>query len=195
MGSYSPPISPHPFESLFREHFDRLRILAEKLLFLYGGNHDWGRAEEAAQEAFSIAWEKQDALLSSPNPGGWLTLTLQNVVKNMLRQDFQWNKRLLQAQDSLSFSPVQPPPGADLELEDLISKEEFKLLKRFYLERATYDELCKELGIKNSALSMRIQRAKEHFRKEFQKSEENFSPTCGQTESTRHNQHRGGSKK
>ena len=189
------PTPPHDFESLFHEHFNRLRILAERLFFLYGGSHDWGRAEEAAQEAFSIAWEKQAVLLSSPNPGGWLTLTLQNVVKNMLRQDLQWNKRLLQAQQTLPQSPVQPPPGADLELEDLISQEEFNLLKRVYLEHATYDELCQELGIKKSALSMRIQRAKERFREEFQKSEEISAPASGQTEDTQHKQHRGGSKK
>lgn len=70
-----------------------------------------------------------------PQSRGWLYNTVNNVVRNMIRADQQWASRLLQAQAALSHQPFQPPPGADLELEGLVSQEDLDLLKRLYFGR------------------------------------------------------------
>ncbi|MDD7085786.1 MAG: hypothetical protein PUI07_08985 [Clostridiales bacterium] len=76
--------------------------------------------------------------------------TLQYVLKNMVRQDQQWSKRLLLAQKDLGPDPIQPSPGAHLELEDLVTLEEFTLLKQVYLERIPYEVLSDEKSQKSA---------------------------------------------
>ena len=53
------------------------------------------------------------------------------------------------------------------ELSDLLSEEEYLLLKGLYLEGYTYKELSRQLGVKQSALAMRVKRLKERLRKEL----------------------------
>ncbi len=50
----------------------------------------------------------------------------------------------LPAQKDLGPDPIQPSPGAHLELEDLVTLEEFTLLKQVYLERIPYEVLSDE---------------------------------------------------
>ncbi len=183
------------FHAIVLEHSDILHRIARRQLSLNGGTYDWGRVEEAVQETLTLAWIKRDEVLAAPNIGGWLVKTLQYVLKNMVRQDQQWSKRLLLAQKDLGPDPIQPSPGAHLELEDLVTLEEFTLLKQVYLERIPYEELCETYGIKKSALAMRVKRAKERFREAYLESEKNFSNSSEQTGPTRHNTSRGGSKR
>lgn len=183
------------FHEIVLEHSDILHRIARRQLSLNGGTYDWGRVEEAVQETLTLAWIKRDEVLAAPNVGGWLVKTLQYVLKNMVRQDQQWSKRLLLAQKDLGPDPIQPSPGAHLELEDLVTPEEFTLLKQVYMERIPYEELCETYGIKKSALAMRVKRAKERFREAYLESEKIFSNSSEQTAPTRHNTSRGGSKR
>ena len=183
------------FHEIIVTHSDLLHRTARRQLSLNGGVYDWGRVEEAVQETLTLAWIKRDEVLAAPNIGGWLVKTLQYVLKNMVRQDQQWSKRLLLAQKDLGPDPIQLPPGAYLELEDLVTPEEFTLLKQVYLERIPYEELCETYGIKKSALAMRVKRAKERFREAYLESEKIFSNSSEQTGPTRHNTSRGGSKR
>ena len=48
-----------------------------------------------------------------------------------------------------------------------MSQEDFDLMWKFYEEGYTYKELCEELGVKKSALGMRISRIKERFQKNY----------------------------
>lgn len=112
------------FHEIVLEHSDILHRIARRQLSLNGGTYDWGRVEEAVQETLTLAWIKRDEVLAAPNIGGWLVKTLQYVLKNMVRQDQQWSKRLLLAQKDLGPDPIQPSPGAHLELEDLVTPEE-----------------------------------------------------------------------
>ena len=59
-------------ESLFRAHYSKLVWYAQTLLTRNAQTSDPGRAEEAVQEAFAIAWSKWEDLFASPNPAGWL---------------------------------------------------------------------------------------------------------------------------
>ena len=59
-------------EQLYREMNDLLKGYA------YSKLADWSRAEEAVQETFRIACGKQEILLDSENPKGWLMNTLKD---------------------------------------------------------------------------------------------------------------------
>ena len=183
------------FHEIIVTHSDLLHRTARRQLSLNGGVYDWGRVEEAVQETLTIAWTKRDEVLASQNIPGWLVKTLRYVLKNMIRQDQQWKKQVLLAQKDLDQNPTQPPPGADLELEGLVSPEEYTLLRQVYVERVPYEELCQTHGVKKSALAMRIKRAKERFRAAYLESEKNFPTSSEQTGPARHNTSRGGPKR
>ena len=134
-------------------------------------------------------------MLASKNIPGWLVNTLRYVLKNMARQDQQWKKQIMLTQKDLDPTLIQPPPGADLELEGLVSAEEYTLLRQVYVERIPYEELCQTYGIKKSALAMRVKRAKGRFREAYLESEKIFSDLSEQTGSARHNTSRGGPKR
>ena len=148
----------------------------------------------AVQEAFAIAWSKWEDLFASPNPAGWLYNTVNNVVRNMIRADQQWASRLLQAQAALSHQPFQPPPGADLELEGLVSQEDLDLLKRLYLEGMTYEELAAEENLNQNTLAARVRRIKLRFQKIYREIEHFSDPPCKKSDTARHKEKRGGSK-
>ena len=183
------------FHEIIVTHSDLLHRTARRQLSLNGGVYDWGRVEEAVQETLTIAWTKRDEVLASQNIPGWLVKTLRYVLKNMIRQDQQWKKQVLLAQKDLDPNPTQPPPGADLELEGLVSPEEYTLLRQVYVEHVPYEELCQTHGVKKSALAMRIKRAKERFRAAYLESEKIFPTSSEQTGPARHNTSRGGPKR
>lgn len=155
------------FASLFREHYKDLRRYSIAVLRKRTGKVNPERAEEAVQEAFTIAWEKSTALLDSPSPIGWLYETLFNVLRNMIREDQRWTLRILKVQETFDLHSHASAPGSDLELEGFVSPEELDLLKRFYLNGETYQELADELGTTKTALAKRVQRIKEKFRKNY----------------------------
>ena len=128
--------------------------------------------------------------MEHPNPIAWLNIALKNVIKNMVRDDQKWAKCLLR----VPAEQVQPAPGADLELEGIIPSEDMDILKRLYLYGETYEEICEDLGLKKSALAMRVKRSKELFRKNYGEIEKNISSKCEQGTETRHEYSRGGSK-
>lgn len=53
-------------ESLFRAHYSKLVWYAQTLLTRNAQTSDPGRAEEAVQEAFAIAWTKWEDLFAQP---------------------------------------------------------------------------------------------------------------------------------
>lgn len=189
------PSPEQQIEALFRAHYSKLIQYAQIILSRNAQCKEPGHAEDAVQEAFAIAWAKREALFASPNPAGWLYNTVNNVVRNLIRADQQWAARLLQAQNQLSQLPFQPPPGADLELEGLVSQEDLDLLKRLYWEGMTYDELAEELGIGKSTLASRVQRCKERFRAAYQDAEKLSAAPQERKKTTKQKNSRGGSKR
>ena len=182
------------YDHYFETYYKKLWRQAQRALTQQTGRRDPDRADEAVQEAFLIAWQKPTEFLTSPSPVGWLVNTLKNVLRNMIREDQQWNARLLQFQEHLDRDAVHPAPGADLELEGLIPPEELDLLKRLYLYGETYAELCQELGLKKSALAMRVKKSKEDFRKKYWESETFSDPDVEHSGPSEHLSSRGGSK-
>lgn len=146
-------------EKLYKETYPVLHIYAMRIL------KDDALAEEAIQEAFCIACAKRNQFLSSPNPQGWIMLTLKHVMQNLLRAQTK-----LQGQLSLEAGKALPAEGpelvgVDLLFNDISGSEDFQLLKRIALDQCTMPELACELGISVEACKKRVQRAKKRLRK------------------------------
>lgn len=179
----------------FQTYYTKLWRLAQRILARHTGRSDPDRAAEAVQEAFLVAWEKPKDFLGSVSPVGWLVNTLKFVLQNMIREDQRWHARLREFQAHLDRDAVHPAPGADLEIEGLIPPEELELLKRLYLYGETYEELCRELGLKKSTLAMRVKKSKEDFQKKYWESETFFDPDVEHSGPSEHLSSRGGSKR
>ncbi|HIS53153.1 MAG TPA: hypothetical protein IAC15_10540 [Candidatus Onthomonas avicola] len=156
------------FEMIYREQYPAMYRYATALLKNYSTRDGYasGRAEEVVQEAFGVAWEKRDELFASTAPAGWLIRAVQYKARELIREDQKWMKRVLRCSE---YSGSQDAGNFHLrsELSDLLSEEEYLLLKGLYLEGYTYKELSRQLGVKQSALAMRVKRLKERLRKEL----------------------------
>lgn len=151
-------------EELFHSEYQKLVYYAATILDKYGAKYVSvsGRAEDVVQELFCLAWEKQDEILKSESPAGWLYKALTLKVREALREDRKWAKRL---------ALIPNADGADTgqELSEdwakLLPKEDYDLLRKLYVEGYSYKELCAELGVKKSTLAMRVSRIKEKVQK------------------------------
>jgi RNA polymerase sigma-70 factor (ECF subfamily) len=148
-------------EGLFRKMYKPLYDAARSRI---GDSH---RAEELTQDVFVIASGKIDAVMGSPNPGGWLYVTLQNV----LRHEFRTRQLVQQL-----FVPIEVVPepidsgksnDADieiLEIRNLFEPEEWALLKKAYIDDVPIKVIAQELGIGYDACKKRLYKARDRAR-------------------------------
>lgn len=120
-------------------------------------------AEEAVQETFRIACMKPEALCASPNPKGWLLLTLKNVLNNTVRSMASASR--LTEKLKMTYEPAGSD-STDLRLlyGPLADREEFKLVQSVS-EGKTMLELARELDISVEACKKRVQRARAYLKK------------------------------
>ena len=151
---------------LFHKEYSGLIRYAEIMYRKCGGYVDpRGRAEEIVQEAFFLAAEMRDELLGRDDKRAWLVSAVSYKVRDALKEDRKWAKGLLLLPDETEIVPfpeLDEPPA-------YLSKEDYALLKRLYVEGHTYQELCAELGLSKSALAMKINRIKKTAKKNFEK--------------------------
>ncbi len=142
-------------EVLYRQHFRAMVVHAYRFV------GDWERATEAAQEAFRIACEKPDALVSSPNPIGWLKQTTRNVCSNILKQQRLLAKLLVSLE---KLTDPELPYVVDIrsdeldELRSITDKESIDILKKIFLHGYSYREVADSYGISVWACYKRVQR-------------------------------------
>lgn len=123
------------------------------------------------QNAFLIACLKPKEFLDSPNRRGWLVKTVKNNMWNLSRARAKMRHREL-ALDNEGRAGYEVPCEDDyveLMYSDLLSPEEFALLKRVVIQRYTIAEAAMELGISAEACSKRVQRAKQRLKKALEK--------------------------
>lgn len=160
-------LNEDPFISeLFHTNHQKLVRYAYMLFRKYGGQIDpEGRAEDIVQETFYLACEKREELLQSEEPIKWLLAAATFKVREALKADRKWAKGLLLLP---SEDEVIPSPEPEV-LPELMEPEDYKLIKRLYLEGYTYKELCDEKGISKSNLGMRVNRIKKVLKKKYGK--------------------------
>lgn len=154
------------FETLYRERYQSLLRYARSVLERCGakGISVSGRAEDVVQETFQLAWKKREELMKLERPMGWLCLAVFWKVREALREDVRWVKRLELIREPAAAGPEE---RFYADLRAILSPEEYELLYRLYLEGYSYKELCARMGEKKSTLAMRVKRSKEKIQKIF----------------------------
>ena len=119
-------------------------------------------AEEAVQEAFSIACAKAEQLYACPNPRGWMVNTLKFVVANMKRRQEVASKIVSDYMgDQIDVLPAPSEQlDPDLLYGNVADSEEFRLMKAIALEGRSLIELAEDMGISVDACKKRVQRAR-----------------------------------
>lgn len=157
------------FSEIYQQEYERLLQRAIRTLRDLGMKADVvGKAEDAVQEAAATGWEKLDEMFKF-SPKGWLHFAVRNKAKEIAKDDYRWFRKLEKISNVTGFIDGRPVWELKVELSDLISKEDYHLLSRFYIEKYSYKELCGELNISKTALAMRLKRAKERFKENFEK--------------------------
>lgn len=151
-------------EDPYKQEIEGLFLELYPLLFEYARSvlsRD-ALAEEAVQDAFAIACQKPEALLSSPNPKGWMVNTLKNVLKNTVRRQISDRKMLQEYfMRQVGDKALNPLEALELVYGDLVDTEEFQLVKAVAFDEVTYQELAEKWGITVSGCRKRMQRARE----------------------------------
>lgn len=161
-------------EKLYRSYFRLLVVHAYRIL----GN--WDDANFAAQEAFHVACEKVEQLAISENQIGWLKNTVKNVCYRMIRER---NRQALLFMSLEDLSEAELPVASndtDTQsteiLEELVSKDEIRLLKKIILDGIPYSEVAQELGCNVWTCRKRVQRSIDKIRQKYrEKFGEDFS--------------------
>lgn len=152
-------------DRLYLEMYDSLVGYAKSYL------NDEHRAEELTQEVFVSALRKPEALLSSPNPRGWLYKALVNMLKNNYRTTAT---RMKLVADYLSVNGREIAVSVDqpdllLQYGELAQTEEFKLLYDMAVLGKSQQELAAERNITLVNCKKRVERAKKFLRRKLSK--------------------------
>lgn len=125
------------------------------------------QAEEAVQDTFQIACQKADEVCSSPNPKGWLTNTLKNVIGNELKQRMRDRKIIVDSLGAYIYTIGSHEDNVDVDIlyGNVADTPEFKLIKAIALDGKSLLEISKELGISLDAVKKRAQRARKVLQK------------------------------
>lgn len=152
-------------EQLYTAMFSRLYGVALAAL------RDESFAEEAVQDTFRIACSKPEAVISSPNPEGWLMNTLKHVlmkIRSQRAKDNAYILPMLKEHESIS----ETAQSRSCEILSLIKEEDRQVLVLMVLKGMTLLETSKQLGISLEACKKRSQRARKRLKKAIIQIEE-----------------------
>ncbi len=152
-------------DAAYHREIERLYLLMYDKLFVYARStlSNDSLAEEAVQETFRIACQNPDKLCASPNPQGWLVLTLRNTIRN-IKSNQATAKRIIEkylVTQIKEFTVLDDGIRLNILYENVADTEEFKILAEMAIEKRSHEEMAKARGISISACKKRVQRAKE----------------------------------
>ena len=145
-------------ETLYRRMFHTLYAYALR------GMSDPSLAEEAVQDTFRVACEREDKLFASDNPEGWLMNVLKNVIRSTRRERARLAETVLEVLDE-NGGAADVEQDLDTLYGDLSDIEDFRLLTRIALDRCTILEAAEELGIPLETCKKWVQRARNRLQK------------------------------
>lgn len=150
-------------EELYLEMYDKLMAYARSLV------ESNALAEEAVQETFRIACQKPESVYNSPNPQGWIFITLKNTIRNIQSNQASVKRLLEMYLVAYAGEAAFENDRISVEIiyEDIADLDEFKLLKEMAIEGKTHEEMAKSRGITINACKKRVQRAKEKLQKKL----------------------------
>jgi RNA polymerase sigma-70 factor (ECF subfamily) len=155
------------FEAFVRRYQDMVFATAVRLL----GSP--AEAEDVSQTVFLRAFQRFDAIGSSPAAAGWLKTVTRNACLNHLsRYRARW--RLFSELERADGEDFEPVVEQTAEADDVVQLEE--ALRRlpdhqrvplvlFHFEDASYQEIAETLGVSVGKVKTDIHRGREALRK------------------------------
>lgn len=161
------PTQREELTAFYRDHLNGLIVHA------YSYTLDWDLARDVVQDAFkkTIEPKKAEEFFSSENRVGWMKNMVKNTARNAVRSRNRELSRFISYQelhDKLATTDHYPSEDEDDTLERCIRRldaDEFALLKRVTLEKASCIEAAGELGISMWACYKRVKKIREKLRK------------------------------
>lgn len=136
--------------TLFKEEYPTLIRKAYRLT----GSEEL--AKDLLQDTFVLAIAHYEELVNHPSPGGWLTLTLYNLVRNERRRAKYRDEvpldtitNLLESQNPMTLSDLLPIQMKEKDKEILVWR---------YEQQLDYRTIAARLGISEGACRMRVNR-------------------------------------
>ena len=157
------------FYKLYHDYYEKMLRYAAAVFHTRGvPDTGDGRAEEAVQEAFVYAWSNQEKMYESPSPENWLFKVLYYKVLERIKAEGKWSRNLRSFEQLVSVSnDADPYDRIENSLIEIISDEDYQLLKKLYIEGATYREICEEYHLTKSALGCKLHRIKQKLREKL----------------------------
>jgi RNA polymerase sigma-70 factor (ECF subfamily) len=166
-------IDAHEFEAFVRKYQDMVYATAVRLL----GNPT--EAEDVAQVVFLRAFQRFDAIGSSPTVGGWLKAVTRNACLNHLsRYRARWQffseiQSSIRGIEGQSYEASLPDDSLTSKMEQAELREQLERALRelpdhqrvplvlFHFEQASYQEIAEALGVSIGKVKTDIHRGRE----------------------------------
>jgi len=143
-------------ERLYREQFRRLELYAYRIVRSHSD------AEAVVQDAFHTACRKIAELMDSPNPEGWMVLTVKNTAANLLKSRARHMALVVSLEDIGEDRVAAADAFRQVELLDqcrqAVTPEELAFYRKIVLEGLTYKEAAQAEGISLWACYKRVER-------------------------------------
>ena len=118
-------------------------------------------AKDCTQEVFLIFFGKMDKLKLSENIRAWLYRTADNVMSNYRKKH----------KETVSYDDVnevtEDTYSVETPFNDIISEEEYELLKSYYIDGDDIEIISGRLGISKAAAAQRIHRIKAKIKAKY----------------------------
>lgn len=144
------------FESFYRAHIQTLIGYAYRFL------KNWDDAKEITQEAFLTGLVKIDQFYGSENHLGWIKSVIRKKAQNLNKVKKNHATVLFPLEDPTSslsaydyYSGVDAPSA---HCAELLSDQEFLLIKRIFMEGESYWDAAKEFDMTEGACRKRVER-------------------------------------
>jgi RNA polymerase sigma factor (sigma-70 family) len=150
------------FSARVQELIPRLRRYARAL------TGDRGAADDLVQDTLERAWSKLHLWRHGSDLRAWLFTIMHNVHVNQVRA--RAAGATVPLDDEIADAPVRPTQSDMLEVRDIdaalrrLPVEQREVVLLVALERMSYDETAKTLGIPIGTVMSRLARARERLR-------------------------------
>jgi len=151
-------------EEIFDAHYDDLLLYANYHL------RDTFLAKDAVQDTMVVALRRADEFIGHPNPVGFLYGVLRRIIKHMKSDLFRMRQHVISLEecppDALQTSDEI---NVDLMYGDIVSTDEFEMLRKLYVHGYTYAQLGEEMGLTPDAIGMRVMRIRRKFKDKYRR--------------------------
>ena len=147
------------FQKLYEETYDELLRYVSKLYW-----YDAAMVEDILQETYLILYRKITEVMRHEIPTGWIKMTAKYVTYHVLERNHAVEEILSQYQADTAVSPEKLLDEYE-DLRKFLTEKELKLIRRYYEEGYSLDELAQEYRISKPALKMRIHRVVKKIRR------------------------------